>query len=355
MSLILRSKLRGFSVETIRCFQPLFRHTRLLPLILLILLSLTKNVDAQKLPPIFSANPTDPSAFNIESIRSIKAAYDQKVSGTSEADREAAKQLRNRLIGIGREEVDAMFFGYLKSDRKNRERLQFLLDFLEIGTAAAISITRGERAKTVISDGLGALQASRTSLNKNFQLLGRQVLINKMEANRATLLTTILNKRNLDAVQYPWEDARADLRAYRDAGTLDSALSSLNSDVGKQKTDAEEKLREVKDKPITAAATPDDLAATRGAFEVENKLEADLSDKTKKDSALKVLHKIVDKLGEDKEVSELLKAKDISSTTDDGMKIITALDDIKRHAIIFSRRDLARKINLVIIEVGTQK
>lgn len=331
----------------------LFRYMNVLALLLF--LAVTHPVKAQKLPPILDTGSTDPSAFNIESLRKLKSDYETRVRGTSEADREAAKQLRNRLIGIGVDQVDAVFSDKLKSDRKKNRLVQFVLDFLEIGAATAISLTNGERAKTVISEGLGALQASRTSLNKNFQLLERQVLINKMEANRATILVGILSKLDRDVIQYPWETASAELRSYRNAGTLDNALSSLSASVGTERTDAEEQLREIKDKPLTSAATPSDLTSARDAFDIEDKLETDLGDAAKKVAALSTLQKIVGKLAEDKEIADLLKGKGISATTDDGMKIIEALDEIKENATIFNRRDLVRKINLVIIEVGTQR
>ena len=189
-----------------------FRSTSVFALLVSILVTQITTIQAQKLPPILDTGSTDPSAFDIESVRKIKADYDGKVVSTNPADRELAKQSRNRLIGIGREQVDAMFFGYIKKDRKKRALFQFLLDFLEIGAATAIGITNGERAKTVISEGLGAVQAGRTSLNKNFQLLERQILINKMAADRAAILTTILSKRDLDVVQYPWEDCPCRLK-----------------------------------------------------------------------------------------------------------------------------------------------
>lgn len=335
-------------------FRHLLRHATILALLLFIVVSQTANINAQKLPPILSTGVADPSAFNADDIKAIKQAYDTKINSKSQADREEARQLRNRLIGIGREQVDAMFSSYLRNDRKKRRLVQFLLDVLEIGASTAISLVNGERAKTVISEGLGAVQAGRTSLNKNFQLLERQVLINKMEANRATVLTGILSKREQDVTQYSWEDARAELRAYRDAGTLDNALASLSSTVGKERADAEEKLREIKDKPLTAVATAADLELAEGAFNVEVKLETDLADAGKKAAALMKLQKMVEKMAEDKEIGELLEAKGISKTTGDGMTIITALDDIKENATTFSRRDLVRKINSIIIEVGTQ-
>jgi hypothetical protein len=338
-------------------FQRLFRQSSVVALLASIVIGQITNIQAQKLPPILGTSTTDPSAFDIESVRKIKADYDRIATSNIGANREEAKELRNRLIGIGREQVDAMFFSYIKNDRKKRQLLQFLLDFLEIGAATAISLTSGERARTVISEGLGAVQASRTSLNKNFQLLERQMLINKMAADRATILTSILSKRELDVAQYPWEDARADLRTYRDAGTLDAAVSSLSSDIGKQRFDAEETLREVKDQPITSAATEEDLAAAERAFAVRSKLEEALNDRnntSRQTAATKTLQKIVGKLQEDKVIADLLDAKEISHATDDGAKILAALGELRNLLTRLNRRDLVRKINLITAEVGNQ-
>jgi hypothetical protein len=344
--------MKALQLRLRRCF----RTAIVLVFLLSLVLSLNTNVGAQKLPPIFETGSSDPSAFNAENIRAIKGEYDRRVLGTSDADKEAAKLLRNRLIGIGREQVDAMFNSYIRSDRKKRQLVQFILDVLEIGAATAISLTNGERAKTVISEGLGFLQASRTSLNKNFQLLERQILINKMAADRATILTGILTNRDLDVTQYSWEDARADLRVYRNAGTLDGAMSSLSSDVGKQKVDAEEKLREVKDKPITGAATEVDQTAAKSALDARRDLRKDFADPTTSAAALKTLQTIVAKLlAEDKQIADLLTAKGVSATTTDGNKILDALRDTNTDLTILNRRDLVRKINQITAQVANQQ
>jgi hypothetical protein len=324
-------------------------------ILVVILFGQAISVNGQKLPPILETGTTDPSAFDVQEVKNILTDYKNNVNGTTEANRQTAKLARNRLIGIGREQIDAMFNGYIKRDRKKRALIQFVLDFLEIGAATAIGITNGERAKTVISEGLGFLQATRTSLNKNFQLLERQVLINKMAADRATILTAVYGKRELEASQYPWEDARADLRTYRDAGTIDGALINLSSEVGQQKEEAEEKLREVQDKPITGAATEADETAAREALKVRNDLRKDLADSNNQAAALKTLQTIVEKLqAEDKQIADLLKAKGISPLTTDGNKILEALRSTREDLIILNRRDLVRKINLITVQVASR-
>jgi hypothetical protein len=321
--------------------------------LVVILFGQAMSVKGQQLPPILNTGSTDPSAFDVQELQNIMKTYRDNVDKTGEANQAAAKLARNRLIGIGREQIDAMFNGYIKKDRKRRALIQFVLDFLEIGAATAIGITNGERAKTLISEGLGALQATRTSLNKNFQLLERQILINKMAADRATILTGIYAKRDLEANQYPWEDARAELRTYRDAGTIDGALINLSSDVGRQKEDAEDRLREVTGKAITGAATEVDLLSAKGAFAVRNSLRKDLADPTTQAAALQTLQRIVERLlASDKEIADLMRAKNVSATTTNGTDILNAIRDTNTTLTIMNRRDLVRKVNQITVDAA---
>jgi hypothetical protein len=331
----------------------LFSRAGIFVLLLFIVTSQATDIKAQKLPPLLGTRAEDPSAFNIQSLQKLKAEYDRKVNGT-DAEKQEARQLRNRLIGVGIDQVDALYFDKLKGDRKKIRLVQFILDFLEIGATTAISLTNGERAKTIISEGLGALQASRTSLNKNFQLLERQVLINRMAADRANVLVAIFSKLDRDVIQYPWELASAELRAYRDAGTLDNALASLSAGVGKERADAEERVREVKDEPLTGAAKGEDLKLAESASNLRSSFKTSLGIDSKKEEALQKLRMIVEDLGEDEEIGGMLRARDISPTTDDGMKILNALADIRRELLRNNRRDLVRKINRVTIEVNAQ-
>ena len=326
-------------------------------ILICVLITAASTAKGQQLPPILQTGSGDPSAFDIQAIKDLMNEYKAtNVAGATDLQKERAKLARNRLIGIGREQVDAMFYGYIKKDRKKRAIVQFVLDFLEIGAAAAIAITNGERGKNIISEGLGALQASRTSLNKNFQLLERQVLINKMAADRATILTEILNKRDQDAAQYSWEDARADLRAYRNAGTIDGALINLSSEVGQQKEEAEDKLRVVQDKPITGAATEVDRIAAKSALEVRTSLRTALTNPNNQAAALDTLQKIVKKLqDEDKQIADLLEAKKITPTTSNGTDILNALVDINRTLTILNRRDLVKRVNQVTVDVASQQ
>ena len=139
---------------------------------------------------------------------------------------------RNRLIYLAIDQMDLNFYDFQNSTRKKRAFFQTVLDILEIGASTAISIVNGTRAKTLIAEGLGAVQAGRTSINKNFALKDTQILFNKMVEKRALVLATILTKSVQPVEQYPFEAALIDLIAYYRAGTFDGALENLNIDTG---------------------------------------------------------------------------------------------------------------------------
>lgn len=309
-------------------------------------------INAQKLTPLLKTSENDLSAFNVEQLKTLIKDYNTKSVSPDEATREEARLIRNRLIATGIDQIDANFNNFQRKDRKKREWLQFLLDFLEIGASTAISITNGERAKSLISEGLGALQGSRTSLNKNFKLLERQIIINKMVADRAKILALILGKLNEDVSQYPWESARSDLRNYFNAGTIDSALSNLSTSTGKEAFDAEENVRFIKGQPLTTAATSTDRDLAKNSRPIKDALKKNLGDESKKADALAKLQKIVKILEEDTDIRKLLQDKDVTSSTDNGIKIYEALRDIIDDQSSRGKRNIVGKINKAFIDVG---
>jgi hypothetical protein len=204
-------------------------------LCVLICLTFVTKVQAQKKPPILTDK--DISAFDKQRIIELE--------NTAKGNDENARLARNRLIGITVEQVDTAFNDFRKKSRKRTDTLSFLFDFLEIGASSAISIVRGERVKTLIGEGLSLFQGSRSAFNKDFRFLERQILFDKMVAKRSEKLTAIYKKLDVDAATYSWEQARAELRDYFFAGTIDEALSSLSRDTGTEATEAIKALEKV--------------------------------------------------------------------------------------------------------------
>jgi hypothetical protein len=196
------------------------------------------------------------------SMSSITADYYEKEAQLYKTDR--TQERRNRLIFMAVSQIDLNFRSYERKRRHNNNLFQTVINILEVGAATAISITNGERAKSLIADALGFIQGSRDSINKNYRLLERQVLINKMIEKRSKILTVIYQKADLPDTQYPFERAFIDLLDYFEAGTVDSALNSLATDTGSSASNAQQLLVEAKRKAgIVLAPTANQIKVSR--------------------------------------------------------------------------------------------
>jgi hypothetical protein len=216
------------------------RSTTIIVLCLCVCLLTCSLAMGQKTPNIFKTDQAgSTAASNKAYVNSLETAY------TNAATPEDKKLLRNRLIYIGVEQIDAVFNDYRKKSRKRNDLLNFLFDFLEIGISTTIGVINGERAKSVLADVLTGFKGSRTAANKNFHLAETQIIFNKMVTNRSKTLVIIYKKLNEDTVSYPWERARTDLRNYFFAGTFDDALNSLSIDTGAEASEAIKTIQEL--------------------------------------------------------------------------------------------------------------
>lgn len=267
------------------------------------------------------------------------------------ASADAKKLARNEMIEVVRGQVDT-YYKLRKDGRKTNIRwLQTLLDFLEIGTAGAIGIMNGERAKTVTGIALNIFQGGRTSFNKNFEILQTQVLINKMNANRAEIFTEIVGKKDLSSADYSWYAAKNDLRRYFFAGTFNNALDTLVDETGADVATAEEALRIVESQRIIGATTSQQLIASEKSKQALKELSTDLSSSTATTSAaaLTTLQSIVTELNKDEKLKQLLESKNVSATST-GTAIVTALVQIRRDLTILGNDELVLKINNIIVK-----
>jgi len=295
--------------------------------------------------PIALRSDTELSAAN-------KAEYQRVVNLYKAATGAATRQeLRNQLISLAIAQTDLNFISYQKKSRHRRAILATLLDILEIGTATAITLTNGERARTVISEALGFLQLSRQAVNKNFSLKDTQILFNKMVAKRAELQANILRKFGQNDSQYSFATAMIDLIAYYRAGTIDGALDSLGIETG---AEAQDKLEELAKVQLSPPATRADAALARSAGDVLNDLRVRLqdADAATAQAALAQLKAIVTELEKDSEIVPFLTAAGISSQSNDGPALRVGLLNVRRalRSAKPPRFDLLTKIDNVIVQ-----
>jgi hypothetical protein len=319
---------------------------------------------AQKTPSIFKTDDKDSavstSASNMQYIIELERRYkaaegDEATAGS----RETAKRLRNKLIYISVEQIDEVFQGYRRKSRKRTEWVQFLLDFLEVGASTAIAITNGERAKEVIAEALTGFKGGRSSLNKNFKLLETQILFNKMVANRSARLKEIYGKLDEDAISYPWERARSELRTYLYAGTIDDALNSLSIETGNEASDQQRQLEDVKRAAgVLGAPTAAEIAdSTANARALDPILEAYDDADTKAEAADKAIADADKAIADaDKAIADAdKKISDENAGTNPDQAVITAATDAKTKATAARTKATADRATAVTDKAAAEK
>jgi hypothetical protein len=234
---------------TRRPLQTFFSFATILSLALVLILSSSTQVAAQEKP--FALREKTPlSPANVARYEELAGRYKTQVDG---GHFDQAAMTRNQLMFLAIDQIDVNFYDFQKNTRKKRALFQTVLDVLEIGAKTAISITNGERAKSLIAEGLGFLQLSRSAVDKNFSLRETQILFNKMVSKRSQVLGGMLTKSVNSVEQYPFELALVDLINYYKAGTWEGALENLNIDTGDEAREATDRLEEIK------LATPAEL------------------------------------------------------------------------------------------------
>jgi hypothetical protein len=262
---------------------------------------------------------------------------------------------RNEMIEIVRGQVDT-FYKLRKDGRRSKIRIfQTILDFLQIGGDLAITIMNGERARTVVGAVIAGLDNGNKVYNKNFEVLQTQVLVNKMNANRAEILVEIFKNKSLDVRAYSWYAAKNDLRRYLFAGTFDNALDSLVNETGADVADAEKELEEFGPQSFTAISTVDEETQSGNAKTIRSGLRKKLTSGTtdEKAAALKKVKGIVEKMEADDVLEKVIRGK-VDSTSDDGLGLLNGLQDVIIEQLQKGRpgQDIINKMNSIFIKEG---
>lgn len=291
------------------------------------------------------------------------ALYRSYDSHINSGNFDAAQADRNEMIEIVRGQVD-IFYKLRKDGRSSKIRVfQTILDFLRIGGDLAVTIMNGERAKTIVGAALSGIDTGHTAFDKNFAILQTQVLINKMNTNRAKILAEILAsidkpvRSDTPSNDYPWYRAKNDLRRYLLAGTFDDALDTLVKESGSEAKEAEDNLKTVEKKPIFGALPKGFLPDTRNATQIVNDLETNLTDADPavRENAFKILQQIVAALLEKGgTIKQFVEAENLGDDPD-GAAIVQALVNVRsklrREA---DGRALINALDLTIIEVRSK-
>jgi hypothetical protein len=150
-------------------------------------------------------------------------------------DPATAKLRRNELIEKALPYIDEAYMDFITALQSGRDRDNFLLDVVELGTTGAVGITKGQRPLQILGVALTAFRGGRRSADLNFyKEQTTPVLINKMDGNRANVRAIILQNEAKDVDAYPIGRAVGEIVDYYNAGTLVRAFTELQKDTAEQ-------------------------------------------------------------------------------------------------------------------------
>lgn len=193
-------------------------------------------------------------SYPIEDFNSDVARYRQAISGKDYA---TARTLRDAIVGRAFSSIE---YGYSRFEGQIIERrasFETSADVTSLGVTAAATVIGAGDIKDILVASLSGIQGVRLSIDKNFfEQKTSETIVSQMRTDRATLEARILTnlatedviatvdpatKRMIPA--YGLDDAWRDIVRYYYAGTVPSALISLNTATGKSAQDAEQNLQ----------------------------------------------------------------------------------------------------------------
>ena len=284
-------------------------------------------------------------------IDAKRQAYDAALENDPADTKHVAQRHRNELIEDALPFIDSAYVDFITDLQAGRDRKNFMLDLVELGAAASVGITNGERPLQIIGVALTAFRGGRRSIDANFYKdTSVPILISKMDGNRAKVRATILTREKGSPADYPIGAAISDLVDYYNAGTLVRAFTQLQQDTAVITKESEENVRILKGVPITGEATEVFRDLSVNASDVLQDLSRQLDDDATKDAATATLQAIVKALEGDAVVAPILKKANIASTDKDGTKLREGLVTIRRSAALVNNDALLNKLNQAIVD-----
>ncbi|CAG1005740.1 hypothetical protein PHYC_03258 [Phycisphaerales bacterium] len=196
-------------------------------------------------------------------------AFQAYLRDQSDANRQAATVHRNRMVNRLRADIRSAHLEYEDRIVRGMANWNIGADMAELAMSAAITITGGERAKTVMAAILTAMQGTRHSVDKHmFREKTADILVSSMRQARIAKDTEIVGKlADLAVDKYDLEEAKCDLVDLYFAGTLPEAFQRLAAQVGAEQQKAQDQAKNVAEtRAMILATTPAQLRATRDLF-----------------------------------------------------------------------------------------
>jgi hypothetical protein len=184
-----------------------------------------------------------PIIVDKKELKAIKDLIADYRANPDHVTQQTRNDLVERLIGVSDDHYISLRNGLLNS----RNAVGFVGE-VTATTLSAVSALLGDvDTKSILSAASALTTSTKVSLDKNFfNNTSTQAIVAQMDALRAERLKDITDGESVALSTYGLEVALNDVRKYDDAGTIQSALLSLNSNANVKKNTAEDALTRAK-------------------------------------------------------------------------------------------------------------
>jgi hypothetical protein len=206
----------------------LVQRFRLVLLAALLPLAACASFDGQ---PKAVLSPAVVSTTGYEVPTSLRSYYTQ-------ADSNARKNYRNRVIGIYMAAADANFLKFKQLLSRESKGSNFGLGTAIIGLTSAATVS-GQRAAQILTAGAAGLTGTQGKLsNEVYFAKTLPALFAGMEANR-TRVRTVIVTRMAEADSYTLSEAFSDIASYEEAASIDQSIKTMTAETA-QRADQEQ-------------------------------------------------------------------------------------------------------------------
>jgi hypothetical protein len=180
-------------------------------------------------------------------LASMKAIYSEEQIAKCFVDKKV--DCRDLIVGTLIRAIDLQYDVFRQQLYRSSGALNLTADVAVLGLSAAGTLLTPAGTKAILAGISGVVTGTKTSIDKNL-LFDKSValLLERMDALRSAKLLEIqkgLSKPTWDAYTLP--TALVDIGAYYSAGTIPSAMTSINAQTGQKKADVEKEDKAFKE------------------------------------------------------------------------------------------------------------
>jgi hypothetical protein len=209
---------------------------RLIPLLVSAVLSLSACATFQ------GGMPNLP--FNVEEDLGIVRSELSNAASVKTFYANPSEQSRNKFIASRLVITNIEYLKYIKSMSAESAQVHSATDILVLTLDIAATAFSAASTKTVLTALSSTAGGVRLAIDKNAYFeKTMSALIASMNAQRKEILTRIIRGTGMDLNGYPFEQAYADINDYYLAGTLQGALSSIQTEAGNKEAKASSELQ----------------------------------------------------------------------------------------------------------------